>query len=215
MALINFPQFQVEKHDELSKKGYWYFKAFRTGPASSGTTGFVYKPLHRKAALLALFMHIYLAVGILSILFVGSLNNFARENEIASIALLFVPVVLTGIFMLTKTYNAARKIHLEVNKNERKKLYTSEQSLYTTTLEGSFVCQSCSTPIATTSDVRIVEKPFITVSQLTDSDLVEAIDNQLTCKTCGTIVGTYTDNNYKLNGEKLALDAGELHLIYP
>jgi hypothetical protein len=215
MSFINFPQFQVEKHDELSKRGYWYIKAYTSGPASGGSIGFVYRPLHHRAAFLALFMYTYSAIALLSILFIGSINSFARENEVIAIALWLVPTIAIGIFMLTKTYNASRKIHQEVNDDKRDNLYTSDQSLYTTLLEGTYICQACSTPIASTNDKKSVEKPYVTVSKLLDTSFVEPTNGLLTCNTCGVILGTYADNSYKLDGEKLALDAGELHLIYP
>ena len=128
---------------------------------------------------------------------------------------LFSPILLIRMLLIGKVCNASRKEYLAINKDERDNLYTSGESLYTTKLEGIYICQTCFTPIASTDSKISAEKPNIIVGKLFDESLVNKVGNRLICTSCQNDLGEVVNDAYRINGEKLALDANELHLIYP
>lgn len=209
MAIVNFPELEPEEYKGLVDKGYWYFKTYRR------PLGFIYKPLHRKAALLMKFFYIYPIIIFVSMFVLQPIRELRTEKPYLALALIFVPVLLPRLLLWGKVYNAVRKDYLAVNKGKRDGLYTSAESLYTTDLEGTFICQTCSTPVASTDDKLSAQKPRLTVSKLFDKNLVDIKDGRLICISCQTDLGEVMNDVYQLDGEKLALNADELHLIYP
>lgn len=214
MALFRFQELTIDNSKQMLKEqGYWFYsKRIRS-------TMVVPVPL-RPAALVINWMYVLVSVlGLL--LFIGGMVNPAGNSFLDSYGWFLVGglaglLVLIRLALIGKTYYPDFKEYRAQNYGKRDGLYTSGESLYTTKLEGIYVCVNCSTPVASTDDKIVVEGHEVRVSRLfDDGNGLDIADGVVRCSVCEVHLGKAENGEFRIDGEKLALDAGELHYIYP